>query len=186
MPSVLAFLLAGAFLAALWAVTAPQLDLRPAAALFGAAVVLAFVGPAFAQDAGGGDTTVDLMPLLAAFAPYLVEAVVALVLLAVGWAGRKFLGLEIEKRHREALDQALRAGAAWGLDKARQRAGGRLGVDVRSEAATYALRYVLDATPDAIRKFGLTPERVRELIEARMAPSPFEVELIAETKDSAA
>lgn len=170
-------LLALALFAAAAAVIQPRLELRPAAALFGAAFVLAFAAPAHANDNG---TSVDLAPLLAAFAPYLVEGVVALALLVVSWVASA-LGLkEIEKRHREALDQALRAGAAWGLAKAREHAAGRAGVDVKNAAVAHALRYVLDATPDAIRKFGLTPDRVRELVEARLAPTPFEVEILGE------
>lgn len=181
LPTIVLMLLGGAFVVALAAVIAQRLDLRPAAALFAAALVVTFAGAAWAQSSE--ETSIDLAPLVTIVAPYIVEGIVALVLLVVGWAARRFLGLEIEKRHREALDQALRAGAAWGLAKAKEHAAGKVSIDVKHVAVANALRYVLDATPDAIRSFGLTPERVKELIEARMAPTPFEAELIAaETK----
>ena len=183
MDTLVFLLLAAAFCTAAVAVIAPRCDLRLPGVLLGAAFVLAFTAPA--RAAGG--TSFDLAPVIDLAAPYLIEAVVALVAVVVLPVLRKWLGLRVEAEHRAALDQALRQGAAWGIAKAREHAKGRADIVVRNAALASAMRYVMDATPDAIRTFGLTPERVKELIEARMAPSPFEVELLdsAETIERA-
>lgn len=183
MDALVFLLLAAAFFTAAAAVIAPRCDLRLPGVLLGAAFVLAFTAPA--RAAGG--TSFDLAPVIDLAAPYLIEAVVALVAVVVLPGLRKWLGLRVEAEHRAALDQALRQGAAWGIAKAREHAQGRADIDVRNAALAAAMRYVMDATPDAIRKFGLTPERVKELVEARMAPSPFEMELLnsAETSERA-
>lgn len=161
-------------------------------AILGALAFLALVvialgsllAPALAQDG----TTVDLSPLILGLMPYVSEVVIALVGLVVVplfLRALRWIGLEIDRERRDALNAALERAVAFGLSQAEEHALRMAGrhVDVKHHAAAAALRYAMDATPGAIRHFGLTPDRLREMIEARFALSPFEKQLVDETRE---
>jgi hypothetical protein len=123
------------------------------------------------------NTAVDLSPLLQVLIDYVagpLAAVMSALLLAILSRYLKKLGLENDEKVRIYLNDALQNGIEFALNKARLSAGGaRLTVDLHNETAAVAARYVLDKVPDAIKHFGITPEKVEELVKARMpAPQP--------------
>lgn len=121
---------------------------------------------AFAQD-----TTVELGGWFEILRPYLTEIVSVLAAAAVGWVAMKakqFLGLEIEARHRAALQSALANGANRGIAEIQKHASGAT-VDVRNAAIAEGLRYVEKSVPDALKFFGLRPEDIVDYLEAHLA-----------------
>jgi len=114
------------------------------------------------------------------FGPILVEAVIPLLsalLLALGgwairWIGTRFK-LAADAEIRGYLETALERGVAYGAAKAAEMAAGRARLQVRAAAVAEGAQYVIDAVPDALRHFGVTPARLEAMIEARLpADSP--------------
>lgn len=131
--------------------------------------VVAAAGTALAQSAGTS-SEVGVWQLLDPLRPLLTELVSVLVAALVGFLTvklNKWLGLNIEARHREALHSALKNGALAGLSKVQAMTADKK-IDVRSEIVAQALIYASQAAPDAIKHFGITPQRLREMIEAKL------------------
>lgn len=70
----------------------------------------------------------------------------------------KKLGLDVEARHRDALQSALQSAAMLAL----ARAGVKGGVPFE------AVEYVRQSVPDAVRKFGLDDQKIVELIQPKV------------------
>ncbi|MEN5083699.1 hypothetical protein ABE438_14545 [Bosea sp. TWI1241] len=121
---------------------------------------------AFAQS-----TSVDLGPTLVGALDYLGTVIAAGIAVAIGMISARvyaWTGVNIEARHREALHSAIMTGVNAGLAKVGDAIGGKA-IDVRSTAAAQAINYVLGAVPDAVRFFGLTDSRIREMVMARLS-----------------
>lgn len=128
------------------------------------AIVLAplLVLPAAAQS-------LDVQTILDVARPWLVEMAGALAALVVAWIAnvlRQRLNLDIEARHREALQTALTNAVGLAIVKVDTMAGGAK-LDLRNAVLAEAVSYVLKGAPDALRYFGVTPERVREMVLAK-------------------
>ena len=123
---------------------------------------------AIAQEAA--DTTVGLGGLVEAFRPLLMEMAAIIAAAIVGWLSlqaHRVFGVEIEARHREALQSALMSGVYRGLHAVEGQAD-RVQFDVRSAVLAEGIRYVKRSVPDAVKHFGLTDERLRDLLEAKL------------------
>jgi hypothetical protein len=117
------------------------------------------------------NTTVEFTGFLGWLTPYLVELVAIVIAGAVAWATKKFhdlTGITIEAKHREALQSALNNGAKLIID--RIPATGT--IDVKSPAMATAINYVIKSVPDAVAFFGLTPERIGELLKPKLMVPP--------------
>lgn len=128
-----------------------------------AALVLA-TAPALAAS------VIDGGSIFGAWRPYIVEIVGIVIAGLVGWIVkliRDKLNIDIEARHREALQTALTNAAGLVIGKGEHLAG-RLKVDVKNDAVAEAVSYVLKGAPDALAYFGVTPDRVRQMIEAKV------------------
>lgn len=128
---------------------------------------------AFAQDAPS--TSIDVGTFILEVAPYATEAASLIVIAAIGWVTvflKRKLGIDIEARHREALHSAIMTG----LGVAASRHGGSMRsikVDVDSAFLAETANYVLQSVPDAVRYFGVTPERIAEIAAAKLnLPAP--------------
>lgn len=122
--------------------------------------------PALAQD-----TIVDTAGFFGWLRPYVVELVGLVIAAAITWATKKFhdlTGIQIEAKHREALQSALRNGANLALDKLPS--GGT--IDVRSAPVAAAIRYVLESVPDAVKYFELTPDKIADLLKPKLVAPP--------------
>ena len=133
-------------------------------------LVLIAASPVLAQTTTTGPTEVGVWSLLEPVRPLLTELLSILIAALVGFLTvkiNKWLGLNIEAKHREALQMALKNGAMAGLAKVQSMTADAR-VDVKSEIVAQALVYASKSAPDAIAYFGLTPERLREMIEAKI------------------
>lgn len=132
----------------------------------------AFVAAAILAPAAlaATDTTVGLGGLVEAFRPLLMEMAAVIAAAIVGWLSyqaSKMFGVEIEARHRDALQSALTNGVYRGI-YAVEGAADRVRIDVRSVVLAEGLRYVKSSVPDTVKYFGLTDERLRDLLEAKL------------------
>lgn len=134
-----------------------------------AAAFFVFVAaPAFAQ------TEVAVEGFYNILQPYLLAVVSVLATAIVGWLAellRRKFNLDIDAAHREALQTALTNGAGLLVGKA---GGAIVGakLDLKSAALAEAVNYVLQAVPDAVRHFGITPEVIAEKIQAKLPQVP--------------
>lgn len=78
-------------------------------------------------------------------------------------------GIEIEAKHREALQSALQSAAALALARA----------GAKGAIPTLAVDYVKNSVPDAVAQFGLDDNRIRELIAPKLIEK--EIEVVAAT-----
>lgn len=120
----------------------------------------------------GLSTLIDLGPILDQ-----VVMLLAAALLAVGtWAVKKVsdkFGLENDDKIRQYLLSAVERGVEFGKHKAEEAVGDAdwSKVDVKNEMVAYAATYVLTKVPDAVKRFNLTEEGVRDLILAKLGAS---------------
>lgn len=101
-----------------------------------------------------------LLSIIAAgVAPLVVAAIVRLF---------NKLGIEVEAKHREALQSALRNAALITVQKAVERGvtGNLTALDVVKEPA---IDYIRQSVPDAIKKFSLDDARIKKLLEPHFA-----------------
>ena len=120
--------------------------------------------PAFAQ------TEIAVEGIYNILQPYLLAVVSVIATAIVGWLAelmRRKFNLDIDAAHREALQTALTNGAGLLIGKAGNAVAGKK-LDLKSVALAEAVNYVLQAVPDAIRYFGITPEAVAEKLQAKL------------------
>jgi hypothetical protein len=120
--------------------------------------------PAFAQTEVGVEGIYNVLQ------PYLLAIVSVAATAIVGWLAellRRKFNLDIDAAHREALQTALTNGAGLLIGKAGSAVAGKK-LDLKSGPIAEAVNYVLQAVPDAIRHFGITPEAVAEKLQAKL------------------
>ncbi len=123
-------------------------------------------GPAVAA------TVVDASPIVLWLKPWLDALASTVVMTVVGFVGlwaRRWFGLEGEARMREALHSALMTAAGSAIASLSDAAARKLSrIEIESEMVAQAVTYVLKATPDAVRFFGLTDERLAEMARSKI------------------
>lgn len=128
-------------------------------------IAVMFAGAALAQD-----TALRLDNLLAPWMEMLASAVSIIIAGAViyvsTWVRAKF-GIDIEARHREALQTALDNGAGLVLSKVKSGLLGKT-IDVGHPLILDAIQYVNGAAPDAVRNFGLGADDLAEKLVAKI------------------
>jgi hypothetical protein len=130
----------------------------------GAALFVLVSAPAFAQ------TQVPVESIYGVLQPYLLAVVSVIATAIVGWLAellRRKFNLDIDAAHRDALQTALVNGAGLLIGKAGSAIADRK-IDLKSAVLAEAVNYVLQAVPDAIRHFGITPEAVAEKLQAKL------------------
>lgn len=116
------------------------------------------------------DSVISAGPVFDLVQPYIEAGVSAAVLTGLTWLGivfRNWTGLQIEARHREALHSAVMTG----VSKALTATGDKLDnitVGSRSAIVADAVDWVTKSTPDAVRYFGLTPDKLQTLALAKL------------------
>lgn len=119
-------------------------------------------------------TTIDLAPVLLQIVLPIAGAVLsALIPLAVAKLAT-FLHLKANSEDRKALLDAADNAVALALKAARDNAGGAV-VDVHNASVAAAVDYLTTNLPDAIKRLGLTPDAVENIVNARLAaaePTP--------------
>jgi uncharacterized membrane protein len=115
-------------------------------------------------------TTVRVGDILAPWMEMLLSAVSIIVTAIIAYVAnliRQKTGIDIEARHREALQTALANGAGLIINKLGSSIGDKT-IDVRSPLIRDAVNYVSTAAPDAIRNFGLAPDQLAEKLVAKL------------------
>lgn len=142
------------------------MDLKPYLCLPLLASALTLATPAHADTVDFG-WAVDLA------APYVETAVIALAATLVGWLvsrlGR-WVGLEIERDHAEALHGAIARGVRHAISLVRHEVKDHASVDVESRLIAETAIYLEKLMPDALNHFGLTDEALDRLIRAYLGP----------------
>jgi hypothetical protein len=129
-------------------------------------LIMAAVHSAHAQ----GTITVD--HVADPFRDYLNAAIAAVIAGIVGWAGvlaRKLFKVSLDSHQRAALQSALEKGARLVMDSLEARYGSKE-VAISSPVIERGIQYVLKFAPGAVQHFGLTPDKLRQLIEPHLLP----------------
>lgn len=128
-----------------------------------ALAVVFIVSPAHAE---GGVINVG-QAFSDALAPYINAVVNALIVAIMGWVALKFkqkTGIEIEASHRDAIARALQnqAGSLIADGFAKVDKFGK--VTVSSQALAQSVNDLMKSVPDAVKHFGVTPDKVAQRI----------------------
>jgi hypothetical protein len=100
-----------------------------------------------------------MLEYLTPYIPVLVDAVVYGIVAYVALLVRRWTGVQIEAKHREALHSAIRNGVLVAASR------GMTGTD----AARLVEGYVTESVPDALKRLAPEPNVVAGLIRAKMA-----------------
>lgn len=118
--------------------------------------------------------------LIAPWLQMLMGGLAVLITAIVGWLAARIeakTGIEIEARHREAFQTALTNSAGLVLNNIAGRVKD-VSFDTKNPYVREAVEYVLRSVPDAVEKFGVTPEQIATKIVAKLgmatAPHPLE------------
>jgi hypothetical protein len=142
--------------------------------LFAALLVALAPLPALA-DAAGVNTAVDLSTVASG-------AITALSAAAL-WLGRAAINaligylaqrtkLDLDDHTRAYLDQALERAVQYAQSSAERLVGpAASAIDVHNAVVAHAVNYAVDRVPDALAHFGLTPEALTGMVEARIQAS---------------
>jgi hypothetical protein len=114
-------------------------------------------------------TTIQLAPLIDVAASLLLALLLGLGVFAIQ-RGLAWLKLSEDEKIRGYLEAAMRNGVTFALHKARERIGAGATVDVRNEVVAGAANYVIERVPDALKRFGVTEDGVRDMVLARINP----------------
>lgn len=110
---------------------------------------------------------VDIMVILEALL-YLVGAGVGVVaMVALNKVADKF-NVDIDGKRNDLIDQAIERGIAFAKQKLVER-GTDLDFKTENEFVLSVIEYVIQGVPKALTHFGLTPERVEEMVRSRIA-----------------
>lgn len=124
-----------------------------------------FTAAAIAQDG-----QIGLDQVFEPFKPYLMELASIAAVAVGGWLLKRFhdwTGIEMESRRREALQSALENAARLVIERIGDSAAGK-GIPVGNAILETGVEYVLQSVPDAVKGFGLTPERIGDLIRPKL------------------
>lgn len=111
--------------------------------------------------------TIALQPLFDYVFNLLAIILPPVLLGVITIATNKWINVKLDENSRKALEGALEKGATWALGKARD-ATSKISVQTKNAAVAMAANYVIASTPDALARFGVTPDRLKELVEARV------------------
>lgn len=144
---------------------------RNAAGMMAPAGALVFLA-AFIVPASAAETVVDFSPLL----PGLIEGVLLALAGALVWLGRRGLQLledktniQLDEQMKKRVDDAIFYAVDFARARVPEASSWPVQVDVRNAMVATAANYALAAVPAALEYFGVTRERLEDMIEARLA-----------------
>jgi hypothetical protein len=134
------------------------------------AAALALLAGCFAFAAVAQDTVITAEPWVATFLPFVTAITVALigtlVPLIFAYVLKKW-GLDVDKEHRDAFQTSVTNAAGLLLQRAAASAS-TAKIDVGSPMMAEAIRYVQERAPDALKKWGITPDMIAKSIVAKI------------------
>lgn len=143
----------------------PAIVMRALALVCAACFLIAGINIAAAQD-----TTVKVGSLFGWLEPYVRELVGVIVAALLGWVAmtvKAKFGIDIEARHREAIETFLVNQAGALIAKAGDPLKA-LTFDARSQTIAALANEALARIPDAVAYFGLSPDNLAERIKAKV------------------
>lgn len=113
------------------------------------------------------NTFVDFTPVLNVVIQFLALLVGGLLTWALTKWGKK-LGVDRDTELGKIIENSIQRGLSLAANEAKKVAANRLGkVDLHSPVIAGATTYVIQSAPDALKHFGITEERLMEMIMAR-------------------
>lgn len=140
-----------------------RLSFFPAIAL-GLAMACMFAAPASAA-------TIDFSPLTSLandFVQSLVSLLASVIVGGAAWAAKRWFGLQVDAKQRESLHGAIERGISGALDVALKKLDGKTILEIDNEVIAQAANYVVKLSPDAVKYFKLTPDKLADLIAAKL------------------
>lgn len=119
------------------------------------------------------DYVVDLMPTIVRLLDFLVPTIgvlvgIYLVPVLVKY-GKKF-GIQNEIADNTRLQEFIGRGIAFGFSRMQEILSNRkLEIHTKNQLISTAADYVISSAPGILKKFGVTPERLAEIVEAKLA-----------------
>lgn len=118
------------------------------------------------------NTVVDLMPLLVGTYEFMKPALTIVIMFLVALAiekVRSHFKLKSEVLSNDRLQDILGRGISLGLSRLDQSLKGKsLNVNVKNEVVRLGIEYATASAPETLKKFGVTPERLAEMVEAKL------------------
>ena len=115
--------------------------------------------------------TIDFSPLTSLANDVMQTVVSLLASVIVGgaaWAAKKWFGLQVDAKQRESLHGAIERGISSALDAALKRLDGKTTFEIDNEVIAQVANYVIKLSPDAVKYFKLTPDKLADLITAKL------------------
>jgi hypothetical protein len=126
--------------------------------------LLAFAGIATAQAPSTGSAVFEVIR------PFLVEVASVFISAVVLWLAttmKSKLNIDIEAKHREALQAALTNAAGLVINRAGGMASA-LALPGRNPLIIEGVDYVVKSAPDALKHFGITPEAAGAVLTEKL------------------
>ncbi len=104
---------------------------------------------------------------------YLEAALVALAVTVVGWLASKlsrWIDLEIDRDHSDALHAAISRGVRHAISVVRKETKHHATIDIESQLIAETAIYMKELMPGALRYFRLTDTALDRLIRAHLGP----------------
>jgi hypothetical protein len=142
------------------------------ACLITAGIAALLLTGATAQDvvpAPAPDSTLDITALVNSGFEFLATVLLALAGW-VAWKIKQSTGIDIDIKNGGLLDVAIRNGIAYAKNFVLG-ADGKMTLDVKNELVRVVAKYVTESVPGVLDHFGITPQRLRDLIIARLPTS---------------
>lgn len=120
--------------------------------------------PAAAQDAPG---VVDISPITS----YLVEVLAAVAVVVGGWAVRRifqWIGIKRDEKDQAQIENLIGLGINFGKVRLQEIATKRSKIEIKNELVRFGAGYVIDALPGILQRQKITPEKVGEMVKARL------------------
>lgn len=153
-----------------------------------AALSLALVYSFFLLDSIAYAASIEIGQALTGGLQDIINAVVTALLAAlVGWVAivvKNKFGIDIEAQHRLTLTAFLQRQASGLVAMGAVKLNG-VKIEVQNEAVAAAANTALNAIPDALKFFGLTPKRLEEMIIDLLPKEPAVAQAVAVAIDVA-
>lgn len=127
----------------------------------------------FASSSLAHAATVDFGWAVDVITPFVETVFIALAAGLVGWLASRlgrWVGIEIDRDHAQALHDALARGVRHAVSLVREEAKSRTSVDIESRLIAETAIYLEQLMPDALNHFGLTDDALDRLIRAHLGP----------------
>lgn len=113
---------------------------------------------------------IDFTSLVDVGRDFVMSAATAIAVALAGFIAmkmRQWFGIELDAKYRVALHDAIDRGMGSAIAIAFDKVEDGATVEVDSEVKANVANYVTRNTPDALKHFGLTPDRLGDIISAK-------------------